>query len=334
MPSPPPPCHRQPASCCHHAVLLEGILAIRGQQAILARPPRIRWPSSPRNAARGGPRLGGGRPSSRCCRGPVGRIQRILHMEITAARRSLLSHRGLGLWTLLPELILREVTPGSLHAALAQLITAFEFDPRAWRCLLDVHAPRYRRFSLAQIASMFDAAARLQPENLTTLSPSKSMTHDVQGIYLISPQVGDMPDLERLSLRCYDAVLAGLLHRCSALHSLSISDLHLDSITINLPFVEELVLSATAWLQGVVIIAHRLKKLAFEPRVGVVDDFIFTLLCLAPEVEDLSWQCIWKETLTERELAGSQMEWKAYGFLDGMRSIWKERDIEGNVSAC
>jgi hypothetical protein len=114
-----------------------------------------------------------------------------------------------------------------------------------------------------------------------------------------------MPDFERLSLRCYDAILAGLLHRCSALHSLSIFNLHLDSITINMTLLEELVLSATVWLQGVVIIAHRLKKLAFEPRAGVVDDFIFTLLCLAPEVEDLSWQCIWKETLIERELAGS-----------------------------
>jgi hypothetical protein len=100
-----------------------------------------------------------------------------------------------------------------------------------------------------------------------------------------------MPDFERLSLRCYDAILAGLLHRCSALHSLSIFNLHLDSITINMTLLEELVLSATVWLQGVVIIAHRLKKLAFEPRAGVVDDFIFTLLCLAPEVEDLSWQC-------------------------------------------
>jgi hypothetical protein len=94
-------------------------------------------------------------------------------MEITTAGTSLLSHRGLGLWTLLPELILREVTTGSLHATLAQLITAFELDPRAWWWLLDVHAPRYRRFSLAQIPSMFDVAARLQPENLTTLSPSK-----------------------------------------------------------------------------------------------------------------------------------------------------------------
>jgi hypothetical protein len=76
------PCRHRPASRCHHAVLLEGILAIRRQQAILTMPSRICWPSSPHNAARGGPRLRGGRPSSWCCRGPVGRIQRIMHKEI------------------------------------------------------------------------------------------------------------------------------------------------------------------------------------------------------------------------------------------------------------
>ncbi|RLM87292.1 hypothetical protein C2845_PM04G24510 [Panicum miliaceum] len=52
----------------------------------------------------------------------------------------------------------------------------------------------------------------------------------------------------------------------------------------------QLILSATVRLRQVVIFATRLKKLAFEARAGVVDDF--ALLCLAPEVEDLSWQCI------------------------------------------
>jgi len=98
-----------------------------------------------------------------------------------------------------------------------------------------------------------------------------------------------MPDLESLSLLSYNAVLATQLHRCSALRSLSIPYFKLDSITINLPLLEELVLSATAPLRRVVIIAPRLKKLAFEAKEGVLDDF--SLHHMAPEVEDLSWEC-------------------------------------------
>ena len=98
-----------------------------------------------------------------------------------------------------------------------------------------------------------------------------------------------MPDLESLSLLSYNAVLATQLHRCSALRSLSIPYFKLDSITINLPLLEELVLSAMAPLRRVVVITPRLKKLAFEARAGVLDGFF--LYYMAPDVEDLSWQC-------------------------------------------
>ena len=43
------------------------------------------------------------------------------------------------------------------------------------------------------------------------------MTLDVQGVNLITPLLGDMPDLESLSLRRFNTVLAGLLDRCSAI---------------------------------------------------------------------------------------------------------------------
>ena len=167
------------------------------------------------------------------------------------------------------------MTHGSLHTALARLVATFEFGPRARPQLLDVRARWYCSFSPFQFALLFDAAARLQPENfvvaiavearapllvvvmLLRLDRTRSLTLGAHGVNLINPQAGDMPDLESLSLHCYDAVLDGLLHSCSALHSLSISYLLLDSITINLPLLEKLVLSATEELRRVVIIAPR-----------------------------------------------------------------------------
>lgn len=52
-PSLPLSCRSRPAGHCHHVVLFEGILASRGQQAVLAVLLRIRWSSSPRNTALG-----------------------------------------------------------------------------------------------------------------------------------------------------------------------------------------------------------------------------------------------------------------------------------------
>nr|CAB3454300.1 unnamed protein product [Digitaria exilis] len=83
-----------------------------------------------------------------------------------AARTGLLSRRWRGLWTRLPELVLREVEPGSLDAVLADVVARFrpQARPQPPLSLLDVR--RHQVFSSAQIASLFNAAAALQPANL------------------------------------------------------------------------------------------------------------------------------------------------------------------------
>jgi hypothetical protein len=189
---------------------------------------------------------------------------------------------------------------------LAELVARFDPQarPQPALSLLDVQVPFYR-LTLAQISSLFAAAARLQPANLSVgvtprwpglvimpqLEHTKSITLDMPGVSLGLPQnpEGDMPQLESLSFRHYDAILGGLLHWCSALRSVSIHSLHLDSIMINLPLVEELVLYADVQLRKVSIVAPRLKKLIFCAIEGFVQNF--SVRCFAPKVENLNWSC-------------------------------------------
>jgi len=82
------------------------------------------------------------------------------------AHTYLLSHLWHNLWTCLPKLVLRDAQSESLCFMLARLVVMFEFDPEPGRDS-STSAFLAHRFSLAQIASLFDAAAMLHPKNLT-----------------------------------------------------------------------------------------------------------------------------------------------------------------------
>ncbi|CAN6205356.1 unnamed protein product [Urochloa humidicola] len=79
-----------------------------------------------------------------------------------AAHAGLLSRRWRGLWRHLPELTFREIAPGALDAALAQVAGA-EAPPLS---LLDIDVSPSHRLSPARVASLLRAAARLAPAEL------------------------------------------------------------------------------------------------------------------------------------------------------------------------
>ncbi|CAN6168064.1 unnamed protein product [Urochloa humidicola] len=83
-----------------------------------------------------------------------------------AAHASLLSRRWRGLWKHLPELTFREISPGALDAALAQVARHTELSSLSLS-LLDIDVPPDHRLSPAAVSSLLRAAARLAPAELS-----------------------------------------------------------------------------------------------------------------------------------------------------------------------
>ncbi|CAN6175388.1 unnamed protein product [Urochloa humidicola] len=87
-----------------------------------------------------------------------------LRCACAAAHASLLSCRWRGLWKHLPELTFREISPGALDAALAQVARHTELSSLS---LLDIDVPPGHRLSPAAVSSLLRAAARLAPAELS-----------------------------------------------------------------------------------------------------------------------------------------------------------------------
>jgi hypothetical protein len=244
-----------------------------------------------------------------------------------AAQTSLLARRWRGLWRYLPELTFRDIAPGALDTALAQVA-------RAELCLLDIDVPERHRYSARGVASMLRIVARLAPVVLSVvvwgdindhkipvevpiLNRTTSMKLDVQNLYLIPPALGgEFSVLEKLSILGCQIDSGFLVSQCPCLRVLELCRCwRLGIIMVHSTTIEELVVDGNGWIGGIDIVAPALKKFTMSTYMGRD----FNVSFLAPMVEDLWWWCLFDF----RNVGISEM-WRL-----GKLCLWMEEGVYG-----
>ncbi|KAL6639333.1 hypothetical protein ACP70R_023063 [Stipagrostis hirtigluma subsp. patula] len=217
-----------------------------------------------------------------------------------AARTGLVARRWRGLWARLPELAFRDLNPGSLDAALAQVA-------RPALSLLSIRFPDGQRLGSAAISSLLHAAAKLTPARFSIHVAGDPLTGEVElpcfnrtdsitlhvsgGLDVSLLPEANFPMLVELSLNCNHIDIGDLLTHCPRLCKLCLSNAWLDSLRIDSPSLEELRVYVFRRLQHIDIVTPALKKFKLFAIDGIGDEFSMSFS--APLVEELSWACLY-----------------------------------------
>ncbi|CAL5086745.1 unnamed protein product [Urochloa decumbens] len=218
-----------------------------------------------------------------------------------AAHASLLSRRWRGLWRYLPELTFREIAPGALDAALAQVArTELPLS------LLDIDVPPGHRLSPARVASLLRAAARAAPAELSFVvwglpedrptavevprfHRATSVKFAMWNLAITLPdeaEGGGFPVAEKLSIDGCIFDFGALISRCPRLRLLQARCIDgIGTITVHSPTIESLDVDGVS-LRGVDIVAPLLKKFTL---MGSYTRRDLSVSFSAPMVQDVHW---------------------------------------------
>jgi hypothetical protein len=253
-----------------------------------------------------------------------------LRCSRTAVRTGALSRRWLGLWSHLPDLVFRDVAPGSLLAALSSLgacgvpISLLDIDvPAAVQDKVRANhvgtrtglrsSLRLRRRPASYVSSLLRAAGKFSPAAFrfnhphqlekpfldvdlsTCFQGTTSIELHAKFLCFPDPQ-SELPALQRLSLSGCCISLASLVPLCPRLHMLRVADAFLqpDGFAIRSASLQELVVEnnvVKSTIQCIHIIVDAPVLKRFTMSLRTRGDLSISVS--APLVDKVSWRCLY-----------------------------------------